>query len=499
MERSLTIYNSLTRRKEKFEPLKPPFVGMYVCGPTVYGEPHLGHAKSYVSFDIIYRYMLHLGYKIRYVQNITDVGHLTDDADEGEDKIQKQSKVEQLEPMEVVEHYMAAYFRDMDALNVKRASIYPRPSGHIPEQIEYIEELINKGLAYEVDGSVYFDIAKYSKDHNYGKLSGRDIDELLQGGAERELAGQEKKKNQLDFALWKKADENHLMKWPSPWGYGYPGWHIECTAMSQKYLGETFDIHGGGMENIFPHHECEVAQAEGRYDQSFARYWIHNNMVTVNGQKMGKSQGNSITINELFTGDHELLDQAYSPMTVRFLILQSHYRRPLDFSNEALQAAFKGHHRLTEAHHRLQNIQPSKESSFKVNEWKEACYQAMDDDFNTPKLIAELFEGVTYINRLAEGSEFLTQEDLNTFKTSFENFIHEILGLELDQNSESEHQVEGLMNLLLKTRQEARKNKDFATADKIRDDLLKLGFEIKDTKDGTDWSYVGISSTEALE
>jgi len=472
---------------------------MYVCGPTVYGEPHLGHAKSYVSFDIIYRYMLHLGYKIRYVQNITDVGHLTDDADEGEDKIQKQSKVEQLEPMEVVEHYMAAYFRDMDALNVKRASIYPRPSGHIPEQVEYIEDLINKGLAYEVDGSVYFDIAKYSKDHNYGKLSGRDIDELLQGAAERELAGQEKKKNQLDFALWKKADENHLMKWRSPWGYGYPGWHIECTAMSQKYLGETFDIHGGGMENIFPHHECEVAQAEGRYGESFARYWIHNNMVTVNGQKMGKSQGNSITINQLFNGSHELLDQAYSPMTVRFLILQSHYRRPLDFSNEALQAAFKGYNRLVEAYHRLQKIQPLDGSSFNVEEWIEACYQAMDDDFNTPKFVAELFEGATYINRLAEGSESLIQEDLDAFKKAFENFIQDILGLELEQNTEAQHQVEGLMNLLLKIRQEARKNKDFPTADKIRDELLKLGFEIKDTKEGTDWSHLGISSTEAVK
>lgn len=487
MERTLTIYNSLTRKKEKFEPLKPPFVGMYVCGPTVYGEPHLGHAKSYVSFDIIYRYMLHLGYKIRYVQNITDVGHLTDDADEGEDKIQKQSKVEQLEPMEVVEHYMAAYFRDMDALNVKRASIYPRPSGHIPEQIEYIEDLINKGLAYEVDGSVYFDIAKYSKDHNYGKLSGRDVDELLQGAAERELAGQEKKKNQLDFALWKKADENHLMKWRSPWGYGYPGWHIECTAMSQKYLGETFDIHGGGMENIFPHHECEVAQAEGRYGQSFARYWIHNNMVTVNGQKMGKSQGNSITIKQLLNGDHELLEEAFHPMTVRFLILQSHYRKPLDFSNEALNSASKGYQRLIEAYNKLQNLKPGQESSFDIQQWSDDCYEAMNDDFNTPRLIAELFEATNWINKVRNGESSLKEEDLDLLKQRFEDFMIGILGLRIEKDSKAEQKVEGLMDMLLELRQQARQKKDFETADYIRDELKRQGFEIQDSKEGTEW------------
>jgi len=484
------VYNSLTRRKEVFEPLNPPNVGMYVCGPTVYGPPHLGHAKSYVSFDIIYRYLLHLGYKVRYVQNITDVGHLTDDADEGEDKIQRQSKVEKLEPMEVVERYMNEYFREMDALNLKRPSITPRPSGHIPEQLEYIQDLINKGLAYEVNGSVYFDVEAYQQTgHNYGKLSGKKVEELMEGGADRELSGQSEKKSPLDFALWKKASPEHLMQWNSPWGKGYPGWHIECTVMSQKYLGETFDIHGGGLENMFPHHECEVAQAEGRYDEAFARYWMHNNMVTVNGQKMGKSQGNSITIEQLFNGEHKLLDEAYSPMTVRFLILQSHYRRPLDFSNEALQSASKGYHRILESKDRLDKLQPGNESTFNVQEWVYTCYEAMNDDFNTPRLIAELFEASNFINRAWQGQETLTEDDLQLFRGKFQAFMKDVLGLKLEVEGQSEEKVEGLMNLLLEIRQDARKNKDFETADKIRDQLKELGFEIKDSKEGTEWSY----------
>ena len=484
------VYNSLTRQKAVFEPLNPQRVGMYVCGPTVYGEPHLGHAKSYVSFDVIYRYLLHLGYKVRYVQNITDVGHLTDDADEGEDKIQKQSKIEKLEPMEVVEHYMNEYFREMDALNVLRPSITPRPSGHIPEQIEYIRELIDKGLAYEVNGSVYFDVEAYQhSDHNYGKLSGKKIDELVEGGANRELSGQGEKKSRLDFALWKKAGPDHLMQWNSPWGKGYPGWHIECTVMSQKYLGETFDIHGGGLENMFPHHECEVAQAEGRYDKPFARYWMHNNMVTVNGQKMGKSQGNSITVKQLFNGEHELLDDAYSPMTVRFLILQSHYRRPLDFSNEALQSASKGYQRILDSKDRLDKLQPASESTFNVQEWVDTCYEAMNDDFNTPKLIAELFEASNVINRAWQGQETLTEDDLQLFREKFRAFMEDVLGLKLEIEGQSEEKIDGLMNLLLEIRQDARKNKDFETADKIRDQLKELGFEIKDSKEGTEWSY----------
>ncbi len=486
----LMVYNSLTRRKEVFEPLNPPSIGMYVCGPTVYGEPHLGHAKSYVSFDIIYRYLLHLGYKVRYVQNITDVGHLTDDADEGEDKIQKQSKIEKLEPMEIVEYYMNEYFRQMDALDNLRPSITPRPSGHITEQIEYIQDLIEKGLAYEVNGSVYFDVEAYQNSgYNYGKLSGKKIDELVEGGADRELSGQSEKKTPLDFALWKKATPDHLMQWNSPWGKGYPGWHIECTVMSQKYLGETFDIHGGGLENMFPHHECEVAQAEGRYGQSFARYWLHNNMVTVNGQKMGKSQGNSITVKQLFNGDHNLLDDAYSPMTVRFLILQSHYRNPLDFSNEALQSAYKGYQRILESLTRLQKLQPAQESTFNVQEWVDRCYATMNDDFNTPKLIAELFEAANVINRAWEGQDSLNENDLQLFQDKFNDFMQDVLGLKTELEGQSEEKIEGLMDLLLDIRQKARKSKDFETADKIRDRLKDLGFEIKDSKEGTEWTY----------
>ncbi len=487
----LIVHNSLTRRKEVFEPLNPPYVGMYVCGPTVYGDPHLGHAKSYVSFDVIYRYLRHLGYKVRYVQNITDVGHLTDDADEGEDKIQKQSKVEQLEPMEVVEHYMNSYFREMDALNQKRPSITPRPSGHIPEQVEYIKALIEKGFAYEVDGSVYFDVSEYQNNgpNHYGKLSGKKPDELAEGAANRKLAGQQQKKSPLDFALWKKASPQHLMQWPSPWSDGYPGWHIECTAMSQKYLGSTFDIHGGGMENMFPHHECEIAQAEGAKAGSFARYWFHNNMVTVNGQKMGKSQGNSITLAELFNGTHTLLNRGYDPMTVRFLILQSHYRNPLDFSNEALESAHKGFQRLVDSHHRLHQLTPTADtSSFDVSDWVKRCYSAMNDDFNTPMLIAELFEGSNAINRASQGQEQLNQEDLGTMQTAFHQFVEDILGLDLRESQANEQKLNDLMDLVLELRQEARQNKDFQTADKIRDRLQAAGFAIRDTKNGTEWS-----------
>lgn len=488
MKHPLKIYNSLTRKKEAFRPLNPPFVGMYVCGPTVYGYAHLGHAKSYVSFDVIYRYLKKLRFKVRYVQNITDVGHLTDDADDGEDKIEKQSKVEKLEPMEIVEHYMAAYFKDMDDLNVLRPSISPRPSGHIPEQIDFIRDLIHKGIAYEANGSVYFDVSQYNQAHNYGKLSGRQVEELMEGAAARGLEKQEEKKNPLDFALWKKAGKSHIMKWPSPWGYGYPGWHLECTVMSQKYLGNTFDIHGGGIENMFPHHECEVAQAEARYDRPFANFWIHNNMVTVNGQKMGKSLGNSISVKQLLSGDHSLLKRGFSPMTVRFFILQSHYRSTLDFSNEALNSAAKGFQKLLDAYRNLNTLKPSGESSFDLNSWVNNCYQVMDDDFNTPKLIAELFEATNLINRVREGTDRLSEKDLQSLQENFKMFFEDILGLKAEKDGSQDDKVEKLMDLILTIRQEARKNKDFNTSDKIRDSLKEIGFRIKDSKDGTEWT-----------
>ncbi|MEX2380008.1 MAG: cysteine--tRNA ligase, partial [Vicingaceae bacterium] len=380
MKSELHLYNTLSRKKEVFKPIDPDVIGMYVCGPTVYGDAHLGHAKSYVSFDLIYRYLKHIFPKVKYVQNITDVGHLTDDADEGDDKIAKQSRLEKVDPMAIVEKYMYNYFRDMDALNVERASIYPRPSGHIPEQIEIVEDLVEKGYAYEVNGSVYFDVKKYNENHNYGKLSGRTIEEMMEGGANRTLAAQSEKRNSVDFALWKKAEPTHLMQWNSPWGKGYPGWHIECTVMSQKYLGDNFDIHGGGLENAFPHHECEIAQAEAHSDKSFANYWLHNNMVTINGQKMGKSLGNGIFCHELFSGDNFQLDRAYSPMTVRFFILQSHYRSTLDFSNEALEAASKGLDRLQKGIQRLGNLKASNNSTLDVQAFEKELYQAMNDD-----------------------------------------------------------------------------------------------------------------------
>lgn len=493
MEHTLKIYNTLSRKKEVFKSLSPPFVGMYVCGPTVYGYPHLGHAKSYVSFDIIYRYLLHLGFKVRYVQNITDVGHLTDDADQGEDKITVQSKLEKMEPMEVVEHYMHAYFRDMDMLNVLRANIAPRPSGHIPEQIDAIVQLIEKGYAYEVNGSVYFDVSTYDKTHDYGKLSNRKIEELLEGSASRELEGQQEKRSPLDFALWKKADESHLMNWASPWGQGYPGWHIECTVMSQKYLGECFDIHGGGNENMFPHHECEIAQAEALTEKPFAKYWLHNNMVTVNGQKMGKSLGNAISCQQLFNGDHPLLDQAYSPMTVRFFILQSHYRSTLDFSNVALQAAAKGYQKLMGAYHELQELKlpaehraTSSEEDNQIEKTISACYEAMNDDFNTAQMIASLFELsskiYSYKNKQVDINS-ISADTLQRLKKIFHDMVEDVLGLS-EESAAGDH-LAGLIELLIELRQEARSNKDFETSDKIRDRMQALGVEIKDEKGGT--------------
>ena len=490
MESKLQLYNTLSRKKEVFQPIDKNAVGMYVCGPTVYGDAHLGHAKSYISFDLIYRYLSHVYPKVKYVQNITDVGHLTDDADMGDDKIAKQSRLEKVDPMAVVEKYIFTYFRDMDALNVKRADIYPRPSGHIQEQIESIERLIEFGFAYEVNGSVYFDVSKYDEDYDYGKLSGRTIEQLMDGAASRDLSGQSEKKNGFDFALWKKADPSHLMQWNSPWGKGYPGWHIECTVMSQKYLGENFDIHGGGLENSFPHHECEIAQAQALTSKPFANYWLHNNMVTINGQKMGKSLGNGIFVHELFSGDNAQLERAYSPMTVRFFILQSHYRSTLDFSNEALLAASKGLQRMQDGLSKLDQLTADPSGEEKVDQWIENLYEAMNDDFNSPIAIAHLFDGVKLINSIADGKKKISADQLEQFRSTFKSFYFDILGLQVDAEEASGDDItDELMQLIIEFRQAAKAEKDYSTADKIRDRLKEMNIVIKDQKDGASWEY----------
>jgi len=490
MESELVLYNTLSRKKETFKPIDNDTIGMYVCGPTVYGDAHLGHAKSYVSFDLIYRYLSYVFPKVKYVQNITDVGHLTDDADEGDDKISKQSILEKVDPMAVVEKYMFNYFRDMDALNVERADIYPRPSGHIPEQIEIIEDLIAKGFAYAINGSVYFDVAKYDEKFDYGKLSGRSIEELLEGAANRSLAAQSEKRNSIDFALWKKADTSHLMQWNSPWGKGYPGWHIECTVMSQKYLGDNFDIHGGGLENSFPHHECEIAQAEAHTNKPFANYWLHNNMVTINGQKMGKSLGNGIFCHELFSGENHQLDRPYSPMTVRFFILQSHYRSTLDFSNDALEAASKGLDRLQKGIARLNQLSPAETSSVDIDAIEKGLFDAMNDDFNSPIAIAHLFDGLKIVASIEKGNESISSDDLHRMQKLYSTFYFEILGLKLETNETASDSVTAeLMELILAFRKAAKEQKDYASADKIRDKLKELNISIKDNKEGAEWNF----------
>jgi cysteinyl-tRNA synthetase len=460
---------------------------MYVCGPTVYGDAHLGHARPAITFDLVFRYLQHLGYKVRYVRNITDVGHLEHDADEGEDKIAKKARLEKLEPMEVAQFYTDRYHIAMDALNVKRPSIEPRASGHIIEQIEVVEKLLEAGYAYESNGSVYFDVQKY---HNatgkYGCLSGRVIDELL--STTRELDGQSEKHNTADFALWKNASPEHIMRWNSPWGVGFPGWHTECTAMGTKYLGETFDIHGGGMDLLFPHHESEIAQQTGITGHGPCKYWMHNNMITINGQKMGKSLGNFITLQEFFEGSHAMLEKAYSPMTIRFFILQAHYRSTVDFSNEALQAAEKGLSRLMQAYKTLQKLQPSKTSSVAVGEYRKKCYDAMNDDFNSPILIAHLFDITKVINSVNDKKETLTQADIDELKSLFNTFVFDILGLKDEQSGNNTQLLDGLMTMVLDVRQQAKNQKDWATSDRIRDDLQKLGVSIKDGKDGATWS-----------
>ena len=487
MEQQLTIYNTLTRRKEPFVPLHAPHVGMYVCGPTVYGDAHLGHARPAITFDIVFRYLTHLGYKVRYVRNITDVGHLEHDADEGEDKIAKKARLEQLEPMEVVQYYLNRYHHAMEALNVLPPSIEPHASGHIMEQIQLVKEILDNGYAYESQGSVYFDVAKYNAKHHYGKLSGRNLDDVL--NTTRELDGQSEKRNPADFALWKCAQPEHIMRWPSPWSDGFPGWHCECTAMGRKYLGEHFDIHGGGMDLIFPHHECEIAQSVASQGDDMVHYWMHNNMITINGQKMGKSYNNFINLSEFFNGTHPLLTQAYSPMTIRFFILQAHYRSTVDFGNEALQASEKGLARLMEAVNSLEKIQPADTSTIDVKELRKKCYDAMNDDLNTPIVISHLFDACRTINTVLDKKATLDAADLEELKAVFHLFLFDILGLKEEKGSSDgrEEAFGKVVDMLLEQRMKAKAAKDWATSDKIRDELTALGFEIKDTKEGFTW------------
>ncbi len=488
MNMELSLYNTLSRKKELFVPLNPPFAGMYVCGPTVYGDPHLGHARPAITFDLVFRYLKHLGYKVRYVRNITDVGHLENDADEGEDKIGKKARLEQLEPMEIVQYYTDRYHRFMDQLNVLRPSIEPRASGHIIEQIEMIKKILEEGYAYISNGSVYFDVTKYNEKYAYGKLSGRILDDMI--SSNRELDGQEEKHNSFDFALWKKAQPEHIMRWPSPWSEGFPGWHLECSAMSTKYLGEQFDIHGGGMDLMFPHHECEIAQSTASTGKESVKYWLHNNMITINGQKMGKSLGNFITLEEFFTGSNALLDKAYAPMTIRFFILQAHYRGTLDFSNEALLAAEKGLKRLSQAYETLQKIQPTENANSSLVEIKDNCYKALNDDLNSPMVMAQLFECARIINSANDGKESINESDKLILNEIFQVFCFDILGLSFEADNNQSEIIDNIMQLVISLRKDARTNKDFVTSDKIRNELDKIKIQLKDTRDGTEWSVV---------
>lgn len=487
MEQKLVIYNTLKREKEVFEPLHPPHVGMYVCGPTVYGDGHLGHARPAITFDLLFRYLTHIGYKVRYVRNITDVGHLENDADEGEDKIAKKARLEQLEPMEVVQYYTNRYHKSMELLNVLPPSIEPKASGHIIEQILTIEEILKNGYGYVSNGSVYFDVVKYNKEHDYGVLSHRNIEEML--NTTRDLDGQDEKRSKVDFALWKKASPEHIMRWPSPWSNGFPGWHIECSSMSMKYLGTEFDIHGGGLDLMFPHHECEIAQNTAAENKQVVKYWMHNNMITIGGQKMGKSLGNFITLDDFFSGSHKLLSQAYSPMTIRFFILQAHYRSTVDFSNEALIASEKGLNRLLDAYARINKISASETSSTDIKSIRQKCYDALNDDLNSAITISYLFDVATTINSAIGGTITLSQDDIDEIKSLFDTFLFDILGIKNETTSGENGQeaFSKAVDLLLQIRTEAKANKDWATSDKIRDELNKIGFDIKDGKDGTEW------------
>ena len=491
MTRSLFLYNTRSRRKELFKPLTEGHVGMYVCGPTVYGDAHLGHARPAITFDLVFRYLKHLGYKVRYVRNITDVGHLEHDADEGEDKIAKKARLEQLEPMEVAQYYTNRFNRAMDKLNVLPPSIEPHATGHIIEQEELVKEIMKNGYAYESNGSIYFDVVKYNEDHKYGVLSGRNLEDVHD--ASRELDGVGEKKHQVDFALWKKAQPEHIMRWPSPWSEGFPGWHCECTAMGRKYLGTHFDIHGGGMDLVFPHHECEIAQAVASQGDEMVKYWMHNNMITIAGKKMGKSYNNFITLDQFFQGTHELLEQPYSPMTIRFFILQAHYRSTVDFSNEALQASQKGFERLMDAVAQLERITPQAQGSLTeayAEEVNEKCATAMDDDFNSPIVISHLFDVTRVINQLADGQATITSAGLEALKKVVHTWVFDILGLKSETeggNAAREEAYGQAVDLLLSLRAKAKAQKDWATSDQIRDELARLGFEVKDTKDGATW------------
>ncbi|MFN4082374.1 MAG: cysteine--tRNA ligase [Bacteroidia bacterium] len=488
MGSTLSIYNTLTRKTEAFKPLLPNHVGMYVCGPTVYNNAHLGNARTFVSFDIIFRYFLHLGYKVRYVRNITDAGHLESDADEGEDKISKKAKLEQLEPMEIVQRYTIDFHDVMQKFNVLPPSIEPTATGHIIEQIEMTKQILANGFAYEVNGTVYFDVEKFAQQHNYTMLSGRNLDELLNNT--RELDGQDEKRGRLDFALWIKAKPEHIMRWPSPWGEGFPGWHLECSAMSNKYLGHEFDIHGGGMDLIPTHHTNEIAQNLACNNKQPARYWIHTNMLTVNGQKMSKSLGNSFLPHELFSGNHKLLQKGYTPMSVRFFMLQAHYRSTLDFSNEALMAAEKGLQRLFNALKLIPNLKTSSASTVDIKQLKEKLYDALNDDFNTPIAIAALFEGVKYINLIHDGKETITETDKNDLQNLCNSFVYDVFGLKDETQADNSEKLDGLMQLVLEQRKAAKERKDFAASDAIRDRLKQLGFEIKDGKEGTTYTII---------
>ena len=478
------LTNSLSGKKEKFEPIVPGRVGLYACGPTVYNNVHLGNVRTFLTFDIVTRYMRFLGYAVRYVRNITDVGHLENDADEGEDKIAKKARLEQLEPMEIVKRYTEDFHSVMRQFNILPPSIEPTATGHIIEQIEIVQKLIDKGLAYEVNGSVYFDVKKYNEHNDYGILSGRNIEELLESG--RDLDSQDEKRDKIDFALWKKASPAHIMRWPSPWGDGFPGWHIECTVMSTKYLGETFDIHGGGMDLKFPHHECEIAQGKGATGKDPVKYWVHSNMLTVNGQKMSKSLGNSFLPSELFSGSHKLLDRGYSPMTVRFFMLQSHYSSTLDFSNEALAAAEKGFKKLTASLALVKEMTlttGSTDISENLDKLVDECYRCMSDDFNTAKTLAVLFEMSSRINDLKNGNVSADAETFNKFKATYIGFMEEVLGLKEETNGDNQL-LDGTIKVLIELRKKARLDRNYALSDRIRDDLKGIGIQLKDGKDG---------------
>ncbi len=485
---NIKIYNTLTGEKDNFKPITEGYIGMYVCGPTVYSNVHLGNVRTFMSFDVIFRYLKHLGYKVRYVRNITDAGHLENDADVGEDKITKKARLEEIEPMEVVQRYTVDFHNILNTFNFLPPSIEPTATGHIIEQIELIKTIIDNGFAYVVNGSVYFDVHKYNKTNNYGILSKRKLEDLIHNT--RELDGQSDKKNPQDFALWKKAEPTHIMRWPSPWSDGFPGWHLECTAMSTKYLGDHFDIHGGGMDLKFPHHECEIAQNQAAKGKTPVNYWMHANMLELNGQRMSKSTGNTVNPDELLSGNNAFFSKAYTPSVIRFFVAQSSYRSILDLTDDGLLASEKGYNRLMEGVNQLDNLKTSKTSSLDIDSWKQKCYAAMNDDFNTPIAIANLFEGVKYINQIKEGTETISDKDLETFKTTFNAFVFDILGLKNDKTNTASgtDKLSGAVQLLIKLRQEARANKDFALSDQIRDELAEAGIQLNDGREGTTFS-----------